>query len=125
MTGSVSATAMSVPPGPPDPTYQSIVAYTTSRSWPHAAGRPGVIAFSAEQAATLGQQRAFWLHLWRVAYLPVTPTWFPRLLTSGSGVVGTVPVTLRRELEAKTMEVFSRHGRDTEQLGPLRPTPRC
>jgi len=90
--------------------------------WPHDAEREGLVAFSAEQAATFGQQWAFWLYLWRVAHLPVTPDWFPRLSAPGGGVVGSVTPALRRELEAKTSRVFSRRAADTEHLGPLRPT---
>jgi len=70
----------------------------------HAAGRPGVIHFSAEQAANLGQKRAFWLHLWRVARLPVTPVWFPGLSDPTGVVVGSASQTMRRELEVKTKE---------------------
>ena len=106
---------------PPSAAHQAIIAYTTSQPWPHASGRPGVIAFSAEQAATLGQQRPFVLHLWRVAYLPVTLSWFPRLSMPGGGVAGSAPQTLRRELETRTMDVFRRHAENVEQLGPLRP----
>jgi len=100
---------------------QAIVAYTTSQPMPHAAGRPGVIHFSAERAAALGQLRPFWLHLWRVARLPVTSGWFPRLSDPASMVIGSVTPAMRRELETKTKEVFTRHDRETEQLGPLRP----
>lgn len=100
---------------------QAIVAYTTSQPLRHVAARPGVIHFSAEQAAEFGQMRPFWLHLWRVARLPVTPAWFPRLPDPASMVVGSVPMTLRRELEAKTKAIFSRHRTETEQLGPLLP----
>lgn len=121
ITGSISAAPIAAPSTPSDPAYQCIVAYTTSQPWRHAMERPGAVSFSAEQAAGLGQQRAFWLHLWRVAYLPVTPIWFPRLSDPSNGVVGSVSRTMRRELEAKTKEVFNRHRLETEQLGPLRP----
>jgi len=100
---------------------QAIVAYTTSQPSLYAAGRPGVIHFSAEHAADLGQMRAFWLHLWRVARLPVTPDWFPNLSDPANVVVGSVSQAMQRELEAKTKEVFTRHRLETEQLGTLRP----
>jgi hypothetical protein len=121
LTGSISSTTITASSTPSRLSYQCIVAYTTSQPLRHAAGRPGVIPFSAEQAADLGQQRAFWLHLWRIAYLPVTPVWFPRMSDPGNGVVGSVSLTMRRELEARTKETFSRHRRETELLGPLRP----
>jgi hypothetical protein len=117
VTGAVSAT-------PSVPAYRSIVAYTTSQPWPYEAEREGLVAFSAEQAAGLGQRRAFWLYLWRVAHLPVTPAWFPRMSDPGGGVVGRVPLQLRRELESRTGEVFRRYASEAEHLGPLRPPPR-
>jgi hypothetical protein len=80
-----------------------------------------MVSFSAEEAATFGQQRPFVLHLWRVAYLPITPAWFPNLATPGHGVVGSVPRKLRLEFEARTGEVFTRHLAEVERLGPLRP----
>jgi hypothetical protein len=74
----------------------------------------------AEQAAEFGQKWAFWIHLWRVAHLPVTAVWFPALSDPGRCVVGRAPQAMRRELEAKTAEVFRRHAQTTEHLGPLR-----
>jgi hypothetical protein len=120
VTGFTSATAIP----PTGFTHQAVVAYTTSQPWPHAVGRPGVIPFSAAQAIELGQQRAFILHLWRVAYLPITPAWLPRLSDSDGGVVGHASVALCRQLEAETAKVFSRHPDTVERLGPLRPTRR-
>src|SRR5208283_1586866 len=92
-----------------DHQHDAMIAYTTSRPWPHAAGRPGVIAFSSEQAATLGQRRGFVLHLWRVARLPVIPTWFPRLFAADAGVLGRASATLRIRLEDEAARVFARH----------------
>jgi hypothetical protein len=110
--------------GPPlDFEHQAVLAYTTSQPWPHAAGRPGVISFSPEQALMLGQRRPFVLHLWRVAHLPVTLRWFPRLSTPERGVVGRVSATQRRQLETETTNVFTRHPDTVERLGPLRPGP--
>jgi hypothetical protein len=61
----------------------AIVAYTTSQLWP--GSRPqGVVAFSTEEAAQLGQARGFVLDLRRMAYLPITPIWFPRLEDPGA-----------------------------------------
>jgi hypothetical protein len=73
VTGAFSATVISLSATPADPQAQSVVAYTTSQPRPHAGNRPGMVSFSAEEAATFGQQRPFVLHLWRVAYLPITP----------------------------------------------------
>jgi hypothetical protein len=99
--------------------YRSIVAYTTSRAWRGEAQRPGVVPFSADQAAAVGQARPFWLHLWRIAHLPVTPAWFPDLSAPGGIVVGSATLTLRRELEATAVNVAWRRRRTPR---PARPT---
>ena len=101
--------------------WRAIVAYTTSQPWRFAARRPGVIAFPAEEAASLGQQRAFWLHLWRIAQVPVTRAWFPLLDDPDRGVVGHAPKATQRMLDAVAARVFGRHGNETEQVGPYAP----
>jgi hypothetical protein len=98
--------------------HDALIAYTTSRPWPHVAGRPGVVAFSSEKAATLGQRRGFVLHLWRVARLPVIPGWFPRLSAVDAGVLGRASAALRLRLEAEAARVFARHTDNVERLGP-------
>lgn len=101
-----------------DHEHDALIAYTTSRPWPHAAGRPGVNSFSSEQAAALGQRRAFVLHLWRVARLPVIPAWFPRLSTADAGVVGQASTALRLRLAAEATRAFACHPDTVERLGP-------
>jgi hypothetical protein len=105
----------------PDHEHDALIAYTTSRKWPHAAARPGVIAFSSDQAAMLGQRRGFVLHLWRVARLPVIPAWFPRLSAADAGVVGRASTTLRLRLADEAARVFARHADNVERLGPGTP----
>jgi hypothetical protein len=123
VTGSVSSGTAAVAE-PSGQTYQAVVAYSTSQPWQEEGHRPGIIAFNAEQAAGLGQQRPFWLHLWRLAHLPITQAWFPRLSAPEGAIVGSAYSALRRQLEAKTAEIFSRHGNETVQLGPLASRPR-
>ncbi|MDR3658288.1 MAG: hypothetical protein P4L48_22330 [Mycobacterium sp.] len=100
---------------------RAVVAYTTSRPWPIAARRPGVIPFTTDEAEAVGQTRPFWLHLWRVAYVPVTPIWFPQLGNPGHGVVGRLTQAKRLEIEAAAIRVQIRHEHDVERLGPHRP----
>ena len=53
---------------------------------------PGVLAFNIQKAAKMGRGCAFVLDLRRLAYLPLTATWFPRLADTGGlegvGVLG-------------------------------------
>ena len=84
VTGAVTATSAGPASPARPPSYQAYVAYTTSRPPPHDGEQPVLSAFSAEQAAELNQRRPFWLHLQRVAFLPVTPQWFPRLPRAAS-----------------------------------------
>ena len=98
--------------------YDALIAYTTTRPWPHAGSRPGVISFSSEEAAQLGQTHPFVLHLWRIARLPVIPAWFPRLAAADAGVVGHAPTALRLRLAAEATRVHARHADTVERLGP-------
>ncbi len=58
--------------------YGVMAAYTTSQNWAGALAL-GVMVFDTKAAANLGQARAFVLDLRRLAYLPLTPAWFPRV----------------------------------------------
>jgi hypothetical protein len=97
----------------------AIVAYTTSQLW--TGPRPaGVIAFTTTEAAQLGQARGFVLDLGRIAYLPITATWFPRLDEPGNGVLGRAPKPLRTGLDTITLELATRRPEVLTKLGPLR-----
>jgi hypothetical protein len=96
----------------------AIVAYTTSQLWTGL--RPqGVVAFSKEEAAQLGQARGFVLDLRRMAYLPITPIWFPRLEDPGRGVLGRALKALRDRLDAIALELATRRPEVLTKLGPL------
>ena len=79
--------------------YGVMTAYTTSQPWSGALPH-GVIAFDSTEAASLGQARAFVLDLRRLAYLPLTATWFPRAGEDGAGVLGRAPKALRDRVNA-------------------------
>lgn len=95
-----------------------MVAYTTSQPWVGPLPR-GVLTFSREAAAGLGQTRAFVLDLRRLAYLPMTPTWFPRAGEAGAGVLGRAPKTLRDQVNAVLTEVATRRPETLSRSGPL------
>jgi len=98
--------------------YGAMVAYTTGQPWAGALP-PGVLAFDNEQAAGLGQARAFVLDLRRLAYLPLTATWFPRVGEAGTGVLGRAPRALRDRANAVTAELARRRPETLSRGGPL------
>ncbi len=98
--------------------YGVMAAYTTSQPWDGALPQ-GVIAFSSEEAAGLGQARAFVLDLRRIAYLPLTTRWFPRLDASGAGVLGRAPRPLRDRVNAIMGELVKRRPGTLTRSGPL------
>lgn len=95
-----------------------MTAYTTSQPW---SGAPphGVIAFDSTEAASLGQARAFVLDLRRLAYLPLTATWFPRAGEEGAGVLGRAPKVLRDRVNAIATELAKRRPETLIRSGPL------
>lgn len=98
--------------------YGVMVAYTTSQPWSGALPQ-GVIAFDSAQAANLGQARAFVLDLRRLAYLPLTATWFPRIGEDGAGLLGRAPKVLRDRVNAMVTELVKRRPETLSRSGPL------
>ena len=96
----------------------AMVAYTTSKPWDGPLPL-GVILFPAAEAAMVGQARAFVMDLRRLAYLPVTPVWFPRLGDPGCGVLGRASKSQRDRFGATVTELAVRHAENLEHLGPL------
>jgi hypothetical protein len=94
------------------------VAYTTSQPWSGPLP-PGVITFDSEEAASLGQARAFVLDLRRLAYVPLTATWFPRAGEAGAGVLGRAPKALRDRVNAAVTELVKRRPESLSRSGPL------
>jgi len=95
-----------------------MVAYTTSQPW---AGSPppGVLAFDGAAAAGLGQARAFVLDLRRLAYLPLTATWFPHAGEGNAAVIGRAPKALRNRINAVATELAQRRPETLSRSGPL------
>lgn len=98
------------------------MAYTTSRSWPSDEPLPlGVLAFNRAVATRYGQSRAFVMDLRRIAFVPITPAWFPRIEQVGCGIQGHVPKAEQRGFRQLANELAARHAELVERLGPLWP----
>ena len=95
-----------------------MVAYTTSQPWSGALPQ-GVVAFDGAEAAGLGQTRAFVLDLRRLAYLPLTAGWFPRVGEDGAGVLGRAPKALRDRVGAMAADLARRRPETLSRGGPL------
>jgi hypothetical protein len=95
-----------------------MAAYTTSQPWTGTLPR-GVIAFDSAEAADLGQTRAFVLDLRRLAYLPLTVAWFPRMAQPEAGVLGRAPKALRDRVNAMAAELATRRPESLSRSGPL------
>ncbi len=95
-----------------------LVAYSTSVAWPPGTPVPfGVRLFTVDEAAALNQQRAFRLHLNRLARIPLTREWIPDLDAPEQGVLATATARLRQELYEITLELQRRHSQNVELLG--------
>ena len=100
--------------------FTSRVAYTSSQPWVGAVP-PGVRIFNLAQAIEMGQDKPFVLQQRRVAHLPVTPQWFPRLAHDGQGILGAAPEALQKALLREAVDFFRRRSELVEHLGPRRP----
>lgn len=99
----------------------ALAAYTTSRPWPYPTVPLGVRIFDQAAAAQVGQHRAFLIDLRRLAYVPITQSWFPRLDELGRGIQGRASKQLQRECWQTADDLLRRHGELVERLGPLWP----
>jgi len=95
-----------------------IAAYTTSKPWVGALP-PGVFQIGRDTAATMGQARAFVIDARRLAIVPLTAQWFPRLDQPRTGILGRAPKALRRQIEAAAIELLRRRPETVERLGPV------
>lgn len=98
-----------------------LLAYTTTRPWLDPTRPRGVFVFDRQEAARLGQTRAFVMDLRRLAAVPVTPLWFPRLDQAGSGVQGRMPKQQQRQYLQIVEYLLTRRPEIIERLGPLWP----
>ena len=84
-----------------------------------------MLAFDREAAASFGQSRAFVMDLRRIAFVPVPPTWFPRLEQTGNGIQGHAPKAHQRTFRYIANNLLMRHGESVDRLGPLWPGSCC
>ena len=104
------------------PDFSALLAYTTSRPWPHAAKPLGMFTFDQEEAAPLGQKRAFRLDARRMAYVPLSVAWFPRMDRPPThGVQGHAPKSLQRRIYDAALKVLAAAPPIVERLGPRWP----
>jgi hypothetical protein len=97
-----------------------IAAYTTSRPWSDGIAQPrGLFRFDRQEAAALGQARAFVLDTRRLAYVPINARWFPHLDRPDRGVQGRAPQHLRQRIWREAEELITRRTELIERLGPL------
>jgi hypothetical protein len=101
-------------------TFSTLVAYTTSQAWMQAARPPGLFVFDQQTAASFGQARAFVLDLRRLAFLPITPSWFPWLDEPG-GIQGRASPHWQQQLKQAAEALLARRPELIERLGPLWP----
>jgi hypothetical protein len=99
----------------------ALMGYTTSQPWPHAPLPLGVFAFDQEIAASFGQSRAFVMDLRRIAFMPVTPTWFPQLNQPSHGIQGHAPKRQQRRFRQMAADLLQHHSEIVDRLGPLWP----
>lgn len=99
-----------------------VAAYTTSRPWPGGITLPrGVFRFDRQEAAALGQARAFMLDVRRLAYVPIAARWFPHLDRPDRGIQGRAPKSTRQKIWREAEEPLTRHSELIERLGPFWP----
>ena len=99
-----------------------LAAYTTTRPWSGGAAQPlGVFRFDRQQAAALGQRRAFVLDARRLAYVDMARSWFPHLDRPDRGILGHAPRVTRQSIGQVAEDLLTRHAELVEKRGPLWP----
>jgi hypothetical protein len=102
-----------------------LAAYTSSRHWSGGSTLPlGLFRFDRQEAAALGQSRAFVLDARRLAYMPIDSQWFPHLERPDRGLQGRAPKRMQQTIWKAAEELLTRHAELVEQLGPLWPAGR-
>jgi len=83
--------------------------YTTSRQWNPDVPQPlGILPVNQDQARTMGQDKPFVVDARRIAFLPVTPSFFPRLMKPGNGIAGVAPKSFQQNVQNVLAELVRR-----------------
>jgi len=104
--------------GVPPVTITALVAFTTSQPWTSPSRPLGLFVFDRQAAVALGQGRAFVMDLRRLAAVPVTSEWFPRLDQVGGGAQGHIPKRQQRLYLQVVEDLLTRRPELIERLGP-------
>ena len=97
--------------------------YTTTTRWEPGVPLPKGIIPITGVAATKMNQKPFVIDARKIAFIPATDEFFPRLRTPGSAVVYSAPAAFRRHIESVLAELAQRPDL-LELLGPHAPGPR-
>jgi hypothetical protein len=98
-----------------------VAAYTSSQPWPADIALPlGVRLVTEAAARRMGQRRAFRVDARRIAFLPITEEFFPRLRQSDRGKVGESVALARAVID--DLKKLSQTPGLIVQVGPLRPS---
>jgi hypothetical protein len=82
--------------------------YTTTKVWPETGPLPrGLIAVDGERARRMGQ-KPFVLDARRIAFLPFSSDFFPRLESADRGVIAEAPPDLRLRIRNTVSELVRR-----------------
>ncbi len=101
--------------------FAALAAYTTSKPWSGPTLPLGVRAFDQKAAEALGQQRPFLMDFRRLAFIPVTAAWFPRLDQPGNSIQGRAPKKLQDQLLQEAMNLLRRHSELIQRAGTAWP----
>lgn len=101
--------------------FTALSAYTTSQPWRNGALPLGVFAFNRQAAALVGQNRGFVMDLRRLAAVPVTPAWFPRLNQPDQGIHGHMPKDQQLRYLQVVEDLLTCRSELVERLVPLWP----
>jgi hypothetical protein len=103
-----------------NPHFTVMSLYTTSVRWaPRMRLPPGVIPVEPAVAATMNQ-KGFVMDVRKIAFIPLTPGFFPRLAEPGKGIVHTASERFH-QLVQNTLVLLAKRPELVVKLGPDAP----
>jgi hypothetical protein len=98
-----------------------VALFTTTKPLAVAQAKPrGVIEISQQNAAAMGQRKAFLIDARRIAYMRLDARFFPHLSRADRGIVGRASAHLHNAVMRKLADLFEEPDL-IEFLGPERP----